>query len=338
MLRFLAHRWFLLALTILFVVGLFGASHLRLLADWTWLRQTNLFLVMFVTGLPLEARSIWQTLKRPLAPAIALSMTYGLLPLVAWGLSNLISDPSLAGGLLVASVTPCTVASAAVWTRRAGGNDSVAIVSTVLTNLACFVVPPLWLAIMLRGTAASGALNAGKLMLELGLLVVLPMILAQLARLHGLVAEFAARRKQGLSTLAQCGILLMVLFGAVNSGLKMQASGGQMTAGEFASQGVQIALMVVLVLSIHTGVFFTGYTLSQRLGLSRADAIGVGFSGSQKTLMVGLEIAIASGLSILPMITFHAGQLFIDTLIADRLREGSESEKNVEFPPAKCNN
>jgi sodium/bile acid cotransporter 7 len=37
--------------------------------------------------------------------------------------------------------------------------------------------------------------------------------------------------------------------------------------------------------------------------------------------MVGLEIAIASGLSILPMITFHAGQLFIDTLIADRLRE-----------------
>jgi sodium/bile acid cotransporter 7 len=79
--------------------------------------------------------------------------------------------------------------------------------------------------------------------------------------------------------------------------------------------------MVVLVLSIHTGVFFTGYTLSQRLGLSKADAIGIGFSGSQKTLMVGLEIAIASGLSILPMITFHAGQLFIDTLIADRLRE-----------------
>ena len=38
---------------------------------------------------------------------------------------------SLAGGLLVASVTPCTVASAAVWTRRAGGNDSLAILSTV---------------------------------------------------------------------------------------------------------------------------------------------------------------------------------------------------------------
>jgi len=328
-LKFLAHRWFLLALTILFVVGLFGASHVRLLAEWTWLRQGNLFLVMFITALPLEARSIWQTLKRPLAPALALTMTYGLLPLVAWTASFLISDASLAGGLLVASVTPCTVASAAVWTRRAGGNDSVAILSTVLTNLACFVVPPLWLAVMLHGSQASGALNAGKLMLELGLLVVLPMILAQLARLHGLVAEFATRRKQGLSTLAQCGILLMVFFGAINSGLRMQAGGASMTAGEVASQGVQIVLMVALVLSIHTGMFFAGYTLSQRLGLAKADAIAVGFSGSQKTLMVGLEIAIASQLSILPMITFHAGQLFIDTLIADGLRESVESEKRA---------
>jgi sodium/bile acid cotransporter 7 len=321
LLQFLAKRWFLIALTILFVVGLFGAPHLALLAEWKWLRQTNLFLVMLITALPLEARSIWQTLKRPLAPAIALTMTYGLLPLVAWGLSNLISDPSLAGGLLVASVTPCTVASAAVWTRRAGGNDSVAILSTVLTNLACFVVPPLWLAVMLRGTAASGALDAGKLMVELLLLVVLPMVLAQLARLYAPVAEFSTRRKQSLSTLSQCGILLMVLFGTVNSGLKMQQTGAGMTGAELVGQGLQIAIMVALVLSIHSGVFFIGYTLTQRVGLPKADAIGVGFSGSQKTLMVGLEIAIASQLSILPMITFHAGQLFIDTLIADWLRE-----------------
>jgi sodium/bile acid cotransporter 7 len=153
------------------------------------------------------------------------------------------------------------------------------------------------------------------------LLVVLPMALAQLARLYVPVAEFSARRKQSLSTLAQCGILLMVLFGAINSGLKMQESGAALSSAELAQQGLQIAIMVALVLSIHTAVFFAGYTLTQRLGLTKADAIGVGFSGSQKTLMVGLEIAIASQLSILPMITFHAGQLFIDTLIADRLRE-----------------
>jgi hypothetical protein len=67
-LRFLAHRWFLIALTTLFVVGLFGAAHLRILAEeWSFLRKVNLFAVMFITALPLEARSIWRTLKRPLA-------------------------------------------------------------------------------------------------------------------------------------------------------------------------------------------------------------------------------------------------------------------------------
>ena len=32
------------------------------------------------------------------------------------------------------------VASAAVWTRRAGGNDAVALIVTISTNLACFLL------------------------------------------------------------------------------------------------------------------------------------------------------------------------------------------------------
>ena len=51
----------------------------------------------------------------------------------------------LAVGLLVAAAAPCTLASAAVWTRRAGGNDAVALMVTIGTNLTCFVVTPLWL-------------------------------------------------------------------------------------------------------------------------------------------------------------------------------------------------
>jgi hypothetical protein len=81
------------------------------------------------------------------------------------------------------------------------------------------------------------------------------------------------------------------------------------------------------------GRILRGYRLTQRLGLPKADAIAVGFSGSQKTLMVGLEIAIASQLSILPMITFHAGQLFIDTLIADRLGGAGVKKMPIFRPP-----
>ena len=44
--------------------------------------------------------------------------------------------------------------------------------------------------------------------------------------------------------------------------------------------------------------------------------------------MVGLLLAIDLGVSILPMVTFHLGQLFVDTLIADRwARQGASVEK-----------
>ncbi len=48
------------------------------------------------------------------------------------------------------------------------------------------------------------------------------------------------------------------------------------------------------------------------------------FSGSQKTLTVAIYLALAvSPLAILPMVAYHAAQLVIDTLIADRWRRSA---------------
>jgi hypothetical protein len=35
--------------------------------------------------------------------------------------------------------------------------------------------------------------------------------------------------------------------------------------------------------------------------------------------MIGLDLAASFGFSILPMITYHAGQLILDTLFAERM-------------------
>ena len=48
-------------------------------------------------------------------------------------------------GMIIASATPCTLATGAVWTRRAGGNDGVTMMVTILTNSTCFIVMPLWI-------------------------------------------------------------------------------------------------------------------------------------------------------------------------------------------------
>jgi sodium/bile acid cotransporter 7 len=82
--------------------------------------------------------------------------------------------------------------------------------------------------------------------------------------------------------------------------------------------------MITAVATVHVALLGLGFTLSRLLRISRADAIAVAFSGSQKTLMVGAYLALAVGpLAILPMVAYHAAQLVIDTLIADRLRQRS---------------
>ncbi len=82
------------------------------------------------------------------APALAILLNTVMVPLLAWPLSFCLNS-ELGYGLIVAAAAPCTLASAAVWTRRAGGNDSVAILVTIVTNSLCFVITPMWVYLLI---------------------------------------------------------------------------------------------------------------------------------------------------------------------------------------------
>jgi solute carrier family 10 (sodium/bile acid cotransporter), member 7 len=83
-------------------------------------------------------------------------------------------------------------------------------------------------------------------------------------------------------------------------------------------------MMILGVVTVHLMLWLLGATLARRFGFDRNDTIAVGFSGSQKTLTVGIYLALAvSPLAILPMVAYHAAQLVIDTLIADRWRRST---------------
>jgi sodium/bile acid cotransporter 7 len=149
------------------------------------------------------------------------------------------------------------------------------------------------------------------------LLVVLPIVVAQSLRQWRPIGEWATRHVTALSLLAQLGVLLMVLIGAVGSGERLAT----LDQGSAISGGT-LVLMVAAVAAVHVILVGLGFALSRLLRISRADAIAVAFSGSQKTLMVGVYLALAVGpLAILPMVAYHASQLLIDTLIADWLRQ-----------------
>ena len=218
MLRALAQRWFLGALLLVLVLGLTYAQAWRPLTEIKGLQSSIVALVLFLMALPLEPQAVAYSVRHPWAALLACGVSMGLLPVGAWGLSYLLNEP-LRAGLRIAAVVPCTLASATVWTRRAGGNDAVAILVTILTNATCFVVTPLWLTLMLGRAFNTPELSFTRMALQLALLVVLPMAIAQVSRLWRPVARWADRRRVTLGGVAQLGILSMVFLARSIRGL-----------------------------------------------------------------------------------------------------------------------
>jgi sodium/bile acid cotransporter 7 len=151
---------------------------------------------------------------------------------------------------------------------------------------------------------------------RLALLVVTPTVLAQLIRLHRPAGAWATRHKVPLAVAAQCGILTMVFVGATGAGLKLASR-------EIVVGWLDWVTMPAATLGVHLAILFTGHGLGRMLGVGREDRIAVGFAGSQKTLMVGLDVSLKyfahQPLAVLPMIVYHVGQLVADTVVADRL-------------------
>ena len=322
MLAFLQQRWFLLALIAALWAGIAWPGAMGPIVRWLP-SEALVAVVTFAMALALETRALWSAARRPGPAWLATALNSGLAPPLGWLASRMLV-PELATGMIVATSVPSTLATAAVWTRRAGGNDAVAFLVTVITNLSCFLVVPAWLRLLV-GTDAEGSLRRpeidyGGIALGLILLVVLPIVIAQLLRQWRTIGGWAAEHKHSLSLVAQCGVLLMVLLGAVDCGERL----GAITNGPVISVG-SISMMIVAVTAVHVTLLVLGFVVAQRLRFTREDSIAVAFSGSQKTLMVGAYLALAVGpLAILAMVAYHAAQLVIDTLLADWWRPRPE--------------
>lgn len=318
MMPFLRRQWFLLTLVAVLALGFGAPRAFETFANASTLRSGIVATVLFIMALPLDTQSITRSIRRPGAALLASSINMLLLPCLAWACSRPLSG-DMRTGLLVAAAVPCTLASAAVWTRRAGGDDTVAILVTALTNLTCFLTTP-FLLYLTTGSELTEAHHAqlarmpGRLML----LVVLPMGSAQLLRWHKPIACWADTHKTQLGVATQLGILSMVLAGSAFSGLKL--------ADTSWSELGSLPAMFGLALVLHLGVLWMGFQLAKLCGMQRPRQVAVAISGSQKTLMVGLDIAIFyfGGLAILPMVTYHFIQLVVDTIVADRFRADME--------------
>lgn len=321
----LKRRWFLVGLIVLIPLGMIigtvlPAERLQHVASiakagaTSWLVAAILFLMSY----SLDSRQIGKSLRSPGPVLLACLVNFGVTPLLAWPLMQVQLLPDFAVGLMIAASVPCTMAAASVWTRKAGGNDAVSLLVTMLTNGLCFLVTPLWLNL---ATSSNVEFDVGDMMRRLMLSALLPATLGQLVRLIPSAREFATKHKSSVGVMAQAFILAIVFSVSlleIGPQLRHMDSGGVGVLG--------LAIVWVSCIVVHLSAMGIGWQAGGRFGFDRADRIAVAFSGSQKTLPIGLLVATDPSMfgdgsmpfALFPMLMYHASQLFLDTAIADR--------------------
>jgi solute carrier family 10 (sodium/bile acid cotransporter), member 7 len=153
------------------------------------------------------------------------------------------------------------------------------------------------------------------------------MVAGQILRAMPSVGSWANRQKKLLSHVAQAGVLAIVFVGAVHGGTQLRQLDSQLV-----DVTLQILMMMICVAALHLVVWAIGFSSAKELGMNREDRIAVAFGGSQKTLMVGLAIALdIGGLAILPMLAYHVEQLLIDTALAGWLKARVDLDKTSEL-------
>jgi len=306
----LRKQWFLLVLMMVLATGITFAPLLEPLAKLTTLKWAIVSVTMFLIVWPFSFDAVTETLRNPRAAFLAIAFNGIVMPLVVWPLSILIGG-EIGAGMVVTFAAPCTVAAAAIWTNRGGGDERIAILVTLVTNLLCFLTAPFWIWLLLGSAGESATVSFSGTAIKLLMFIVGPIVVAQLIRLHTRSANWATLEKKKLGIASQCGLLSIVLLGAVQSGMRFRENETSFPITDFV-------LGVACLLLAHMIVLYAGKWLAERLGMSRPEQIAVAFAGSQKTLMVGLSIAVSIQVTILPLLAFHSLQLVIDTVIADR--------------------
>lgn len=220
-------------------------------------------------------------------------------------------DPAFQIGLALFFCMPTTLSSGIALTGQAGGNVALALLLTVLTNVAGIFTVPFVLAQLLE-TVGRVELSAQDLLVKLCLSILLPLAAGKFLRhfVHGWVD-----RNRSRIALASNVALISVPW--------MKFSQSSERLAQIAP--LSLLLLVIAGLAVHLLylLFNQGGAWLLRLGLEERKAVVL--LASQKTLPVALTVlaflpvpAEVKGLVAIPCITSHLGQIFVDAILATR--------------------
>ncbi len=322
MLSFVHRHWFLALLVIGVGSAVAFPQLFQRLTVWLEPRMVIGF-ALVLTAWTMPSQSLATELRAPWASLWAVVLSYGFVPGLAWLLGRGLSSELAIGLLLIASV-PCTLASAVIWTRLAGGNEATALIAVLGTTMTSWLFTTAWLALAVNTDVE---VPAGPLMLDLLVCLVLPVLLGQGMRSLNTLALIADHHRSSLSALAQICVLAIVVRASTAVGTHLH-TGERTLALWFWIECIGISLALHLA-SLYVGVFSAR---AWRFDTGRQIAIAL--SCSQKTLPISLFLFERYfkedfPLAVFPLLFYHVGQLLMDTVIAKHWQRTLHQNENI---------
>ncbi len=272
--------------------------------------------IFFLYGLKLSPSQVMQGLSNWRLHIVVQFTTFLLFPLLVipfYPMMQSETQQALWLAVFFLAVLPSTVSSSVVMVSIARGNIPGAIFNASISGLIGIFVTPVWMGLFLN-SAGEQHFSPGQALFELTIKILLPVMLGLL--LHRFWGDFANRHKKQLTMFDKTVILIIVY-----KSFSMSFSDG-VFEGIGAFQLMATGLCVIALFSV---VYGLNYMVGKKLSFSQEDLITSLFCGSKKSLVHGTVFSAVlfsgmtgAGLFLVPIMIYHAFQLFIISIIAQR--------------------
>lgn len=218
-------------------------------------------------------------------------------------------------GFWYLAILPTTVSTAIVYTTASGGDTSIALFNTTLSNVAGVFLVPLVCTLIVVSVGAE--VELGGMFTNIATRILLPFCLGQFLRaVLPIVRDWVIEHKKLIGSFCSY-VMLFIVYCSFAESVKSAFWEGQEL---HLLLGVLSLTLSVLILSK-----IILWPLTGMLGYNRGIRVAFLFCGSQKTLVAGIPLAQSIfgnssfdvGLIVMPLLFYHVLQLSIGGILVN---------------------
>lgn len=213
---------------------------------------------------------------------------------------------------LFLAALPSTVSTSVVMVSIAKGNLPAAIFNASISGLIGVFITPIWMGFFIMNNDVD--YNLSYIYLKLIIEILIPVVLGlSLQRYFG---DYVLKYVQILNKFDK-SVILLIIYKSFAESFEQKI---------FSEVGTAYLFLVTFLcfLLFYLVYFFTGW-VARFLNFNREDTITAQFCGTKKSLVHGtvfskilIPATIPMGIILLPIMIFHAFQIFVITFIAER--------------------